>query len=438
MPELNFLITLRQKTRASFKEIFKAQETRELVAFITSQFVAFLVFMSLVQIFPLYLQKSTNLSQEEVYIKWGIIVAAYTFGGIITRIPSGYLIERFGRRILIILSYIVMTLAVGGLAFTENTILLAFLWIILRSSNNIFGLSSRSLLSDLETKYKGFYNAIISTSGRFGSLIGTISLGVLLDFFDPVVMLIFVFVLSIIGVILFYVIFTKGKGEEKQIERRKDLENGVKTNLKIHHFNNKTFIFFFTAFVIFGLMDGLTSPQFSLYGYNIIGLSESIVGTIIGLSNISFIIIGPIIGLAISFRKQIIDIILLVACILISVDFLLIFLMPFSKLMFIVFLFVRSAGHALFFPLVMTILTSELDKKHFSILYSIITTAFFLGISGTSYASGVLLNIDVTYFWLSSFIASIVLVIVILIFLVFNKRNERDLKEQTIEFAGLK
>ncbi len=438
MPELNFLLTLRQKTRASFREIVKAQETKELVAFLTSQFVAFLVFMSLNQIFPLYLQKSTGLSQDEVYIKWGIIVAAYTFGGIITRIPSGYLIERFGRRMLIISSYVVMTLAVGGLAFTENTILLAILWIVLRSSNNIFGLSSRSLISDLETKYKGFYNSIISTSGRFGSLIGTISLGILLDFFNPIVMLIFVFVLSIVGVILFIVIFTKGGGEEKHIGRRKDFENGEKTKLEIHHFSNKTFIFFFIAFLIFGLMEGFTNPQFSLYGYNIIGLSESLVGTIIGLSNISFIIIGPIIGLAISFRKQIIEIILLVACVLISINFLLIFLMPFNQIMFIVFLFVRSAGHALFFPIVMTILTSELHKKHFSILYSVITTAFFLGISGTSYTSGVLLNIDVTYFWLSSFITSVVLVFVILTYLIINKRRERDVKEQSIDFAGLK
>lgn len=438
MPELNFLLTLRQKTRASFKEIIKAQETRELVAFLTSQFVGFLVFMSLVQIFPIYLQKSTGFSQEEVYIKWGIIVAAYTFGGIITRIPSGYLIEKFGRRILIISSYIVMTLAVGGLAFTENTILLAILWIVLRSSNNIFGLSSRSLLSDLETRYKGFYNSIISTSGRFGSLIGIISLGILLDFFDPIVMLIFVFVLSIIGGVLFYVIFTKGKGEEKHKERREDQENGEKAKLKAHHFTNKTFIFFFTAFLVFGLLEGFTNPQFSLYGYNIIGLSESIVGTIIGLSNISFIVIGPVIGLAISFRKQIIDIILLVACVLISINLLLIFLMPFNLTMFIIFLFIRSAGHALFFPIVMTILTSELSKKHFSVLYSIITTAFFLGISSTSYASGVLLNLDVSYFWLSSFISSIVLVFVILIYLIMNKKRERERKEQSIDFAGLK
>ena len=438
MPELNFLITLREKTRTSFKEIVKAQETRELLAFLTSQFVGFLVFMSLGQIFPLYLQKSTGLSKEEVYIKWGIIVAAYTFGGIITRIPSGYLIEKFGRRMLIISSYIVMTLAVGGLAFTENTILLAILWIVLRSSNNIFGLSSRSLISDLETKYKGFYNSIISTSGRFGSLIGTISLGILLDFFDPIVMLIFVFVLSIIGGVLFFAIFTKGKGEEKHVERREDLKNGYKTKLRIHHFANKTFIFFFISFLIVGLMEGFTNPQFSLYGYNIIGLSESLVGTIIGLSNIGFIIIGPIIGLAISFRKHITDIILIVACVLISANLLLIFLFPFSQTMFIIFLFIRSVGHSLFFPIIMTILTSELDKKYFSILYSVITTAFFLGVSGSSYASGVFLNIDVKYFWLSSFITSIVLVFVILIYIVSNKRKERDIKEESIDFAGFK
>ena len=204
MPELHIIPTLRQKTKASLKEILKAQDTREVAAFLTSQFVGFLVFMSLGQIFPLYLEKSTG---QDWGIRWGIIVAAYTFGGIITRVPSGYLVEKLGRKTLVIVSYIIMTLTAGALAFTQNLILLATLWIILRSSNNIFGLTSRSLLSDLETKYKGFYNSIISTSGRFGSLVGIVSLGVLLEFFQPYVMIIFVFVLSIIGGVLFILIY---------------------------------------------------------------------------------------------------------------------------------------------------------------------------------------------------------------------------------------
>jgi len=435
MPELETFPTLRQKTKASLKEIIKAQDTREVAAFLTSQFVGFLVFMSLRQIFPIYLEKSTG---QDWGIRWGIIVAAYTFGGIITRVPSGYLVEKLGRKTLVISSYLVMTLAAGALAFTQNLILLATLWIILRSSNNIFGLVSRSLLSDLETKYKGFYNSIISTSGRFGSLIGIISLGVLLEFFQPVVMIIFVVVLSVIGGILFLLIFTKGKGEEKYIERRNDIKNGEKTKLRVQEFTNRTFIFFFIAFTIFGVMEGFTNPQFSLYGYNIINFSESLVGTILGLSNISFILVGPVIGFAISHRKRLIDYMLVSACILMTLNFLMIFLFPTNPAIFIVFLFVRSAGHALFFPVVMTILTSELSKKHFTLLYSVITTAFFLGLASTSYASGVILEKNISYFWLSSFVTSIVLTILISSYLITNQRRTKNEKDVSMDFAGLK
>ncbi|MCG3216548.1 MAG: MFS transporter [Candidatus Heimdallarchaeota archaeon] len=438
MSELETIPTLRQKTKAGLKEILKAQDTREVTAFLSSQFIGFLVFMSLRQIFPIYLQKSTGISEAETIIKWGIIVAAYTFGGIITRIPSGYLIEKIGRRSMIISSYIIMTLAVGGLAFAQNTVLLALLFIMLRSSNNIFGLTSRSLLSDIETKYKGFYNSIISTSGRFGSLIGIISLGILLDFFRPIIMLVFVFVFSIVGIVLFQLIFIKGRGEKKHLERRLNLKNGERTKLKRKEILNRVFIFFFIAFTIFGIMEGFTNPQFSLYGYNVINLSESVVGTIIGLSNISFVIVGPIVGLVITFRKKIINLMLLIACTLISVNYLLIYLMPNSMIMYIIFLFVRSAGHALFFPVVMTILTSELSKEHFSFLFSTITTAFFLGLAATSYASGVLLNMNISYFWLSSLISSIVVTILITMYFLFNQRKEKAKKETSIDFAGLK
>ena len=251
-------------------------------------------------------------------------------------------------------------------------------------------------------------------------------------------MIIFVFVLSIIGGILFILIFTKGKGEEKYIERRNDIKNGEKTKLRVQEFTNRTFIFFFITFTIFGVMEGFTNPQFSLYGYNIINFSESLVGTILGLSNISFILVGPVIGFAISHRKRLIDYMLVSACILMTLNFLMIFLFPTNPAVYIVFLFVRSAGHALFFPVVMTILTSELSKKHFTLLYSVITTAFFLGIALTSYVSGVILEKNISYFWLSSFVTSIVLTILISSYLFTNQRRIKNEKDVSMDFAGLK
>ncbi|MHA2254664.1 MAG: MFS transporter, partial [Candidatus Heimdallarchaeaceae archaeon] len=400
-------------------------------------FVGFLVFMSLRQIFPLYLQKTSGLTEEEIVIKWAIIVAAYTFGGIITRIPSGLLIEKIGRRNILVISYFLTIGSIVGLAFTVNTILLAALFIVLRTANNSFGLTSRSLLSDMETKYKGFYNSMISTAGRFGSLIGTITLGVLLDFFKPYIMLVFAGILAVIGVIVFLYVFIEGKGEDRFKKRQEVKWAGNKVRIKRKDFLNSIFIFFFFAFVIFGIMEGFSNPLFSLYGKNVIHLSDSLVGTLIGLSNLSFIVVGPILGLAISDDKKIINSLLIAAPILMACNFLMIFLFPSNQVVYTVFLFVRNIGHAMFFPIVMTILTSELSKDLFTILYSIITTAFFLGIAATSYFSGLLYTTNITYPWLSSLVSALVLILVMMAYIFYNKsRKVTEIKkvEDFVEF----
>ncbi|NPD87817.1 MAG: MFS transporter [Asgard group archaeon] len=438
MQELDIVLTWRQRTKVNLKEILKAKDTREVVAFFTSQFVGFLVFMSLRQIFPLYLQKTTSLTEEEIVIKWAIIVAAYTFGGIITRIPSGILIETIGRRNMVVLSYFLTIGSIVGLAFTNNTILLAALFIVLRTANNSFGLSSRSLLSDLETKYKGFYNSMISTSGRFGSLIGTITLGVLLDFFKPYVMLIFAGILAVIGVIVFLYVFIKGKGEDRYKKRREVKWAGKQVRIKRKDFLNSIFVFFFLAFVIFGIMEGFSNPLFSLYGKNVINLSDSLVGTLIGLSNLSFIIVGPIIGLTISDSKKLVNSLLVTAPILMACNFLMIFLVPSNQIVYTVFLFVRNVGHAMFFPVVMTILTSELSKDLFAILYSVITTAFLLGIAATSYFSGILYTINITYPWLSSLISAIVLILLMIVYILYNKSRKTIEVKHEEDFVDFK
>jgi MFS family permease len=432
------MLTWRQRTKTNLKEIFKAKDTREVAAFFTSQFVGFLVFMSLRQIFPLYLQKTTSLTEEQVVVKWAIIVAAYTFGGIISRIPAGYFIEIVGRRNMIAISYLLTIGSIVGLAFTQNTALLAILFIILRTANNSFGLSSRSLLSDMETKYKGFYNSMISTSGRFGSLIGTITLGVLLDFFKPYVMLVFAGVLAVIGIIVFLYIFIEGKGEDRFKKRQEVKWAGNKVRIKRKDFLNSIFMFFFFAFILFGVMEGFSNPLFSLYGKNVINLSDSLVGTLIGLSNLSFILIGPIIGLALSDSKKIVNILLVAAPILMACNFLMIFLIPTNQIVYTAFMFIRNIGHAMFFPVVMTILTSELSKDLFSVLYSIITTAFFLGIAATSYFSGILYVRNFAFPWLSSLITAIVLIITMIVYIFYNKSREKTEIKYEEDFVDFK
>ncbi len=111
-------------------------------------------------------------------------------------------------------------------------------------------------------------------------------------------------------------------------------------------------------------------------------------------------------------------------------NYLTLYLFPDSVLVYGMMLFIKNIGHALFFPVVFTILTYELPKAHFSILYSIITTGFFLGVSVTSYLSGYLYNISYKLPWLAAVIASIVLCSTILVFVIYKIFDKRKSTEQ--------
>ncbi len=433
---------------ANIIDVLRAPETREVLAFLLSQFLAFAVYMSIRQLFPLYLlekesshfvnfssstyiQNLTPLNLEEysrtieiaVLAKWGIIATAYTFAGLFGRIPSGWLIEKFGRKPIIFSSFVLMIISVGCLAFTENTALLAFLFIILRLTNNTFGLSSRSLLSDLKTRYKGLYNSLISSSGRLGNLIGTLCLGFVLNFFPGYVMILCGLALSIVGFAAFQLVFVKGKAETIHFIRRVDIKMGKKEKLDFKIFTSKTFIFFTLSFIIFGLISGITDPILAIYG-NKLELSESTIGIILGLSQLSFIIISPFVGWMISSKPKITDSLLLVSTIILLCNYLLIYLVPNNTAIYTVILFGKNIGHALFFPVVFTILTYELPKAHFSLIYSILTTGFFLGITGTAYLSTYLYLISETLPWLFAFISTIALAITVLIYILVKRTSK--------------
>ena len=98
--------------------------------------------------------------------------------------------------------------------------------------------------------------------------------------------------------------------------------------------------------------------------------------------------------------------------------------------MYIAALFIKNIAHALFFPVVFTILTYDLPKAHFSILYSIITTGFFLGNTGTSYLSTVLYGLSERYPWLAAGIISSVLLCLSLTYYVYKRVKPRKLQSQ--------
>jgi len=436
------------EVKAKVLDVLKDPETREVFAFLLSQFIAFAIYASIRQLFPLYLfevesSKIMNFSRMDylssfsslgledysrsiqliVVTKWGIIATAYTFAGLFGRIPSGWIIEKIGRKETLIVSFVLMSISVGCLALTDITSILALLFAVLRLTNNTFGLASRSLLSDLKSQHKGLFNSLISSSGRLGTLIGSLSLGFVLNIFPGYVMILCGFILSIIGTGLFLLIFVKGKAEAIHFIRRVDIKRGIKEKLDRKIFKSKTFIFFTLSFIVFGLISGITDPILAIYGDEL-NLSESSIGIILGLSQLSFILLSPIIGWIISSKPNIIGGLLIASAGIIAANYLLIYLIPNNVAIYTIILFGKNLAHALFFPVVFTILTYELPKAHFSVIYSILTTGFFAGVTGTAYLSTYLYTISSSLPWLFAFVAAIVLTITVVIYTFVKKEKK--------------
>jgi MFS family permease len=432
--------------RMKIKDVWKAPETKEILAFFTTQFLSFAIYMSIRQLFPLYLQERTSFQlvnyaffmsmsdfkpsnleeftsgiETAVLVKWGIIATAYTFAGLVGRIPSGWLVEKFGRKISIVTSYSLMIISLGFLMLTDNTAFLAILFIFLRLTNNVFGLCSRSLLADMKSKYKGLYNSLISSFGRLGTLIGAISLGFVLDFFPGYIMILCGFIVGFFALGIFLLLFVKGEAETHHFIRRVDIKKGEKKKLDFQIFKSRTFIFFTLCFIVFGFVSGITDPIISLYGKNILFLSERMIGTIIGLSQLSFVLLSPFIGWIISSKPKSNRGLLIGAAFTIMLNYLLIYLIPYNPFVYAAILFIKNIGHALFIPVVFTILTYELPKAHFSVIYAVITTGFFVGITSTTYLSTYLYNISPVYPWLFAWIMGAVLIGIVLFYVVFRK-----------------
>ena len=157
-------------------------------------------------------------------------------------------------------------------------------------------------------------------------------------------------------------------------------------------------------------------------GWEIIGS----IGMILGLSQLSFILLSPFIGWLISSKPKITDSLLITSAVILILNYLLIYLIPNSVATYTIILFGKNLAHALFFPVVFTILTYELPKAHFSVIYSILTTGFFVGITATAYLSTYLYTISTSLPWLFAVIAAVVLSITVTTY-TFVKKDKKSL-----------
>lgn len=111
--------------------------TKNYILAFLSNMLMFLSFYMLIPILPFYLMKDMGLDESST----GVVLALYTIAALLIRTVSGFLVDKFSRKPLYLLSYAVFAVIFAGYAFT--TIITIF--IILRVLHGVgFGLSTVS------------------------------------------------------------------------------------------------------------------------------------------------------------------------------------------------------------------------------------------------------------------------------------------------------
>ncbi|MFI3240002.1 MAG: MFS transporter, partial [Bacteroidales bacterium] len=107
-----------------------------ILAFISNMLMFFSFYM-LIPILPFYLMDDMGLDESST----GVVLAVYTIAALLIRTVSGFLVDKFSRKPLYLLCYILFTIVFAGYAVTK----LLAIFVILRVLHGVgFGLSTVS------------------------------------------------------------------------------------------------------------------------------------------------------------------------------------------------------------------------------------------------------------------------------------------------------
>lgn len=105
-----------------------------------------------------------------------LIYAFYNLVAALTSYPSGFLSDKWGRKNILLFSFVIFILTYLGFAFSKNVLILGLLFILYGIYQGIFRVVGKSLATDLVPEYLrasgvGWYSTAIGLSGLVASII---------------------------------------------------------------------------------------------------------------------------------------------------------------------------------------------------------------------------------------------------------------------------
>jgi MFS family permease len=130
------------------------------------------------------------------------VYAFYNLVAALVSYPAGSLSDKFGRKPLLLISFIVFLITYLGFAFSSDILLAGFLFVFYGLFQGIFRASGKSYAADfvpghLRASGIGWYSTVVGLSGLIASIIG----GILWDRVSHTSVFVYGSILSFVGII---------------------------------------------------------------------------------------------------------------------------------------------------------------------------------------------------------------------------------------------
>jgi len=132
-----------------------------------------------------------------------LVYSCYNLVAALISYPAGSLSDKFGRKPILLMSFVIFFICYAGFAFTSNVLLIAFLFICYGLFQGIFRASGKSYAADFVPKHLratgiGWYSTAVGITGLLASLVA----GQLWDKMSHTSVFIYGAILSLVGMIL--------------------------------------------------------------------------------------------------------------------------------------------------------------------------------------------------------------------------------------------
>ena len=300
-----------------------------------------------------------EIGYQESFV--GNILSINTFAIAIASIPSAYLIEKIGRKKSFKLGFLAIAIGSSTIVLFKNTVLITIMAILNGAGMSIKSTAEGAYITENakeEDRVSVFsMNFIVSNIGMMSaSFLGGVLSTRLGKYFTSTEAITYIFIMSsILSLLALIPIYFMKENKIESPRSFKGCIEGYKNVL------SKKVMVFMTYNILVGVGAGMVVPFFSVYLKYSMNISDSLVGTILSISQFGCILGGaiiPFISMKIGKARTV------VLCQLLSIPFLISIAFPQGIIIVIISFFVRNGLMNMANPLTQNLSMEMVDAQN--------------------------------------------------------------------------